>query len=142
MSRQTLPTRRQFARHLLVAGGAGVALACATPSQARDGHGTGDATQQAAPGVLVIDHLTPRPDFVGTQPQRFEWTAAAGVDRYAVGIWNDVDRLMWRDDRVAGAAVSPTGLHLDPGTYYWVVTGVRDDREIADSGRAAFVVED
>ena len=142
MSRRPLPSRREFTRHLAVVTGLGVTLACAAPSQAREGSSSAaHDTQNAASAVLVINHLIPRRDFVGTQPQRFEWTVVVGVDRYAVGIWNDADRLMWRDDHVAGTSVSPSDLRLEPGTYYWMVSGVRDERQIADSGLAAFVVE-
>jgi len=141
--RRSLPDRRTFARHLIVACGAGVAMACGEPTQA--GSSTAppglDAAAPAQP-MLVIDHLVPRRDFVGPQPDRFAWTAADGADAYAIGVWNEVDRLMWREDGVAGTSIDrPRDLDLDPGTYFWQVTGLRQGRAIAQSGQSAFVVE-
>ncbi len=135
-------SRRAFARQLLAVAGAGLALACA-PAPAHD---DAQAAQPAGdPGpmpILVIDHVEPRRDVVGPQPARFVWTAAAGADRYAIGIWNEVDRLLWRRDDVAGTTVDrPAGFDLEPGTYFWSVTGLKNGREIARSGQAAFVVE-
>lgn len=136
-------SRRAFARQLLAVGGAGLALACA-PSQAQDE--VQAELPSADPGpttaILVIDHVEPRRDKVGPQPARFTWTAAAGADRYAIGIWNEVDRLLWRKDDVMGTTVDrPAAFDLEPGTYFWSVTGLTQGREIARSGQAAFVVE-
>lgn len=136
-------SRRAFARQLLAVGGAGLALACRPFDGPHDGQAAvppaGDPPPRA---ILVIDHLEPRRDLVGPQPARFTWTAAAGADRYAIGIWNEVDRLLWRKDDVTGTTVDrPAGFDLEPGTYFWSVTGVKDGREIARSGLAAFIVE-
>lgn len=138
--RVLFPSRRAFARQLVATCGAGLALACA-PSPARDDAPTGAAEPAPTP-IVVIDHVMPRRDFVGAQPGRFAWSAAAGADRYAIGIWNEVDRLIWRKDDVTTTSVDrPAGLDLEPGTYFWSVSGLQDGREIARSGQAAFVVE-
>jgi hypothetical protein len=108
-----------------------IAAACTTAS-----------TQQStnSPGK-TLDHITPARDSVGPMPSRFAWTAVDGADSYAVGIWNEVDTLVWRADNIATPFVAwPGGRALDPGTYFWSVTALREGRPIADSGRSAFVV--
>jgi hypothetical protein len=106
-----------------------------------------DFQPPAAPPVEVeqrmptINHVTPARDSVGAQPTKFEWTAADGADRYMIGVWDDVDRVVWRADRVTGTSVMmPDDIELGFGTYFWMVTAMRDDRPIAESGRSAFVV--
>lgn len=144
MTRSVGPSRRAVARQLLIAAGAGVAWACAAPSQA-DGQ-AGDAPT-AAPAadvqqILLIDHVAPRRDFVGPLPDTFIWTAAPGVDRYAIGVWDEVDRLLWRQDGLTTTSVArPKALVLEPGTYFWSVSGQQQGREVARSGQSAFVVE-
>ncbi len=139
-------SRRAFARQLLAVSWSGVALACAAPSQA-DGSGAskktadGDAPVQTQQ-ILAIDHVTPRRDFVGPRPDTFVWTAAPGVETYAIGVWSEVDRLMWRDGGITGTSIArPAGLDLEPGTYFWSVSGQQRGHEIARSGQSAFVVE-
>lgn len=91
---------------------------------------------------LTIDHIAPRRDFVGPMPQRFEWSAVKGADRYAIGIWDEVDRLRWRKDDIEATFVArPADLSLESGTYFWSVSGIRGGQQIADSGLSAFVVE-
>jgi hypothetical protein len=93
--------------------------------------------------VPIIDHLTPRRDSVGPIPDLFSWTPVAGATRYALRLWNDVDRLEWRRDDISEARVArPDELRLEPGTYFWSVTAFRGDEPVAESGRAAFVVRD
>jgi hypothetical protein len=90
----------------------------------------------------VVQHEEPRRDFVGPRPARFRWSAITGADRYAIGLWNDADRMRWRrDDLTAPAVEWPEGLYADPGTYFWSVSALQHGREIAKSGMAAFVVE-
>lgn len=106
-----------------------------------------NAQEAAAPAPAVaslareaIEHVVPRPDFVGPLPPRFEWTAAEGVDEYAITIENEVDVLMFQA-RTRGTVLEwPKGGTLDPGTYFWRVVGTTGGRRVADSGRAAFVV--
>lgn len=90
----------------------------------------------------VIDHQVPRPDYVGKQPSRFAWTAAPDADHYAIGIWDEVDRLIWRADDITGTTVDrPKDLNFAEGTYFWTVSALRGTQEIARAGLAAFVVE-
>jgi hypothetical protein len=129
----------------IVAGACAVGAACAAPSQARgaDSEASAGASAAVVQTPLVIDHLAPRRDSVGTRPARFEWTAVAGADRYAIGLWNEVDRLMWRQDDLAATSVAwPAGLDVEPGTYFWSVSGIREGREVGHSGLAAFVIEE
>lgn len=115
------------------------------------GVGSWAAPRHPAPGPLaqvtprtqgVIDHQVPRPDYVGKQPARFAWTAAPDADHYAIGIWNEVDRLIWRNDDIPGTSVErPADLNFEEGTYFWTVSALRGSQEVARSGLAAFVVE-
>jgi hypothetical protein len=109
-----------------------IAAACTTAS-----------TQQSANGASkTLDHVTPARDSVGPMPSRFAWTPVDGADAYAVGIWNEVDMLVWRADNIATPYIAWPGERvLDPGTYFWSVIALREGRPIADSGRSAFVVE-
>ena len=87
-----------------------------------------------------IAHVVPKRDFVGPAPARFEWTAARGIDQYALTVENEVDMLLF-EARTRDTFVDwPKGNTLDPGTYFWRVVGSADGRRVADSGRAAFVV--
>ena len=118
-----------------------IVIACGNSQEARE------AATAAAPPAAVeqrlpnINHVSPARDSVGPAPKRFEWTAAAGADQYAIGIWNEVDVLMWRSDHVSSTSVAlPGDVVLDFGTYYWSVTALRERRPIAESGLSAFVV--
>jgi hypothetical protein len=100
------------------------------------------ATQAAEqPQAQTIEHLSPRPDSTGRTPVRFAWSAVKDADRYAIGIWNEVDVLVFRRDDLGEPFVQwPAGHRLDPGTYFWSVIALHENRAIAESGRAAFVV--
>jgi hypothetical protein len=88
-----------------------------------------------------IDHLTPARDSIGAAPTRFTWTAIDGAEMYAIGIWNEVDVLVWRFDTVPETSITlPPEVRLEPGTYFWSISALREGREIAQSGLAAFVV--
>jgi hypothetical protein len=64
-----------------------------------------------------------------------------GADRYAIGIWNESDRLVWREDGLRVPSVlRPETLDLESGTYFWSVSAMRDDQQVASSGLSAFVV--
>ena len=113
-------------------------LACTSSHEAREEDGAAPEVEQRIP---TIDHVSPARDSVGTRPARFEWTAAEGADHYAIGVWDDVDRLIWRSDHVQGTSVAlPDDVELGFGTYFWSVTALRDDRPVAETGRSAFVV--
>lgn len=65
----------------------------------------------------------------------------AGADRYAISVFNEVDVPVWQQDDMREPKVDwPTELRVESGTYFWVVAALSNDRPIAQSGRAAFVV--
>jgi hypothetical protein len=111
---------------------------CTTPSARRDGSATTTSADRRAP---TIDHLSPPRDSVGSRPSVFEWTPVDGAHRYAIGVWNEVDVLIWRQDRLREPSAKwPEGVEAELGTYFWSVTAVRNDQPIAESGRSAFVI--
>jgi hypothetical protein len=87
-----------------------------------------------------LDHLIPARDSQGSLPTRFEWTTVPGADAYSIGVWNEVDMLLWRKDNIPTNSFVPTDLRLEPGTYFWVISALRNGEEIAASGLSAFVV--
>jgi hypothetical protein len=92
---------------------------------------------------IQIQHVTPRPDFVGKLPTVLEWTAAAGVDSYAVQVENEIEIPVFEQDGIAGTSMPwPKDFRIEPGTYYWRIAGLKGGRVVADSGRAAFVVHE
>lgn len=112
-----------------------VSLACSPPS----------AQEAGAPVAPIvrdeIDDVAPKRDAVGPMPARFEWTAAQGVDEYAITVENEVDVRLFQARSRATSVVWPRGDTLEPGTCFWRVVGLAaDGRRVADSGRAAFVV--
>lgn len=124
-------------RFVAVAAFIAAAAAC-TPSAAKNG---GDVRQQTPSRARNVDHVSPARDSVGAAPTRFSWTAIEGADLYAIGIWNEVDVLVWRQDNIPSTSVTlPTDVRLEPGTYFWSVSALREGSQIAESGLAAFVV--
>lgn len=118
-------------------------VACASPSDANGAADTAAAQAPSPQELRVIQHEAPKRDFVGPPPTEFRWSPIQGADRYAIGLWNETDRLMWRKDDVTGPSVPmPKELYLDYGTYFWSVSALQNDREIAKSGMAAFVIEE
>ena len=87
-----------------------------------------------------LDHVMPARDSQGSQPTRFEWTPVAQADSYSIGIWNEVDMLIWRQDGIPTNYFVPTDLRLEPGTYFWTISALRQGEEITASGLSAFVV--
>ena len=90
-----------------------------------------------------IEHVIPRRDFVGKTPALLEWTAVPGVETYAVTVENEIEIGIW-DQRgiTTNSTPWPKEVKVDPGTYYWRIVGLKGERVVADSGRAAFVVLD
>ena len=88
-----------------------------------------------------IEHVVPARDSIGRQPETFQWTAVQGADEYSVGIWNEVDMLMWRQNHIPTNSVKPTDLKLEPGTYLWTISALRGGEQIGESGLAAFVIK-
>ena len=90
---------------------------------------------------MQIEHVTPRRDFVGPLPTVLEWTAADGVDSYAISVENEIEIPVFDQEGITTTSVPwPKDLRIEPGTYYWRIVGLKGDRVVADSGRAAFVV--
>ena len=59
--------------------------------------------------------------------------------RRTAAFWSDV--LVWRQNNIPTNSVeTPEDVQLDPGTYFWSVSALREGRELADSGLSAFVV--
>jgi hypothetical protein len=114
-------------------------VACTSPLGRREAPSTPGTSDRDRRGPL-IDHLTPPRDSVGATPSRFAWTPVEGTDSYLVSVWNDVDVLVWRVDVRTPQVDWPPDVRLEPGTYFWSVAAIRDDRPVAESGRAAFVV--
>lgn len=113
-----------------------VSVACA---QASEGRAT------AAPPAAVaerqgIEHVSPGRDSVGAQPKKFEWTAVAGAEGYALLLVNEVDIEIWETTVQATSIEVPKEIVLDAGTYYWAVGAFRGGHQVAYSGRSAFVV--
>jgi hypothetical protein len=92
---------------------------------------------------LQIEHVTPRPDFVGPTPARLEWTAAAGADSYVVSVENEIEIPVFDQEGIKTTSVPwPKEVRVEPGTYYWRIVGYKNGSLVADSGRAAFVVRE
>jgi len=118
-----------------------IGLACA-PADGRSRNTSADS-ESAPAQAAVIEHVAPRRDSVGRAPAAFEWTRVEGADSYAIGLWNEVDVMLWRQDGIHENHVDlPKEYRLDPGTYFWSVTAIRAERSIAESGLAAFIVRD
>jgi hypothetical protein len=113
-------------------------LACA-----RDVAPAAATNAPAAIQKVEIQHVTPRQDFVGPVPARFEWTAVAGVDSYAITVEDEIEIPVFEQDGITTTSVPwPKEVRVIPGTYFWRIAGIRAGRVVADSGRAAFVVRD
>ncbi len=130
-----------------VASAALFAGACAHASSAKvdpNLRGAGAIERQIQGGSArapKLDHLIPARDSQGSLPKRFEWTAVPGADSYSVGIWNEVDMLLWKRSNIPTNFITQLDdLKLDPGTYFWTISAVRDGEEITSSGLAAFVI--
>ena len=92
---------------------------------------------------IRIEHVTPRRDFVGPLPTTLEWTAADGVDSYAVSVENEIELPVFDQEGIKATSVPwPKEVRPEPGTYFWRIVGIKGDKVIADSGRAAFVVRE
>lgn len=118
-----------------------VSLACVT----RDSSPAASAatSEVALIQKIQIEHVTPRRDFVGPTPATLEWTAADGVDSYDISVENEIEIPVFEQGGIKATSVPwPKEARVEPGTYYWRIVGLKGDRVIADSGRAAFVVQD
>ena len=90
---------------------------------------------------IQIEHVTPRRDHVGPTPTTLEWTAVEGVDSYAISVENEIELPIFDQDGIKTTSVPwPKEVRVDSGTYFWRIVGIKGNKVIADSGRAAFVV--
>jgi hypothetical protein len=106
-----------------------------TATGAPQGNRSGENREQR------LDHIMPARDFVGRAPKTFSWTVVQGADSYSIGVWNEVDVMVWRQNNIPAASVNtPDDVEFQPGTYFWSVSALRNGEEIADSGLSAFVV--
>jgi hypothetical protein len=110
---------------------------------------TSDGSTQAAPRdtakiqTIEIEHVIPKRDAVGPLPTRLEWTAVKDVDSYAIKVEDEIEIPVFDQQGITGTTVPwPPGLRIPPGTYFWRIVGIKGNRVIADSGRAAFVVRE
>ena len=109
----------------------------------RDSASAAAPVEEAKIQKLEIEHVIPGRDAVGPHPATFEWTAAKGVDTYAIAVENEIEIEMFEQSGITTTSVPwPKELKLDPGTYFWRIVGLKGDRIIADSGRAAFVIRE
>lgn len=121
----------------------GGAAPAATAAGAAPGasSGTSSAASAAPQQAPVVNHLQPARDSIGKAPTKFAWTAIAGADEYAVGVWNEVDQMVWRQNHIPGTSVDrPEEIRLEPGTYFWSISALQGGELVAESGLAAFVV--
>lgn len=101
------------------------------------------ASEEARIQKIEIEHVIPRRDAVGPQPTILEWTAADGVDSYAISVENEIEIPVFDQENIKTTSVPwPKEIKVDPGTYFWRIIGLKGGRVVADSGRAAFVVRE
>ena len=126
--------------------GALIALAvmtasCTHPGAAQQASPSAAAASRGGAGSQRLDHVNPARDSVGSAPRTFSWTVVQGADSYSIGVWNEVDVLVWRQNNIPTNSVNrPDDVPLELGTYFWSVSALRDGEEVADSGLSAFVV--
>jgi hypothetical protein len=135
---------RRFSQSAVVAAvvaAVAAGVSCAQSASRHEPSPSGASSQDDSRRGPNIDHLTPARDSTVSEASRFTWTGIQGADSYSIGIWNEVDVLVWRQNNVPTTSVTmPSDVRLEPGTYFWSVSALREGRQIAESGLAAFVV--
>ena len=137
--------RRRTVRLATALGIVAMSLACASAPKGADPSLRGVTAidrQIQGSGFTAprLDHIMPARDSQGSLPKRFEWTAVPGAETYSIGVWNEVDMLIWRKDQIPTNFYVPTDLRLEPGTYFWTISAIRGGEEMTASGLSAFVV--
>jgi len=131
---------RCLSRFLAVIGLAVGVVSCAHPNGDQQATPSPAASQRAS-APQRLDHVSPARDSIGSAPKTFTWTAVPGADSYSIGIWNEIDMMVWRQNGIPTTSVTrPDDVPLEPGTYFWSVSALRNGQELADSGLSAFVV--
>ncbi len=116
-------------------------LACArAPGTPESAEITTPGPEPALIAQQVIEHRSPQRDYVGPTPTRFEWSAVKDADSYLFELQNEIGLVASSQGIEVTSLDWPTEQRLAPGTYFWLVSAIRDGRAIAGSGRAAFVV--
>ena len=116
-----------------------MSLACAPRDSAPEP--SAPTAEVAVIQKIQIEHVTPRRDYVGPLPTTLEWTAADGVDSYEVSVENEIEIPVFDQEGIKTLSVPwPKEVRPEPGTYFWRIVGIKGDKVIAESGRAAFVV--
>jgi hypothetical protein len=114
-------------------------VSCTHPTASQQATPPSAAQRASAPQRL--DHVSPARDSIGSAPKMFSWTAVPGADSYSIGVWNEIDMLVWRQNDIPVTSVArPDDVNFEPGTYFWSVSALRNGEELADSGLSAFVV--
>ena len=120
-----------------------ISLACAPREVVPPANTSPEPVAVAAIQTLEIEHVTPRRDFVGPLPTRFEWTAVPGVESYAINVEDEIEIPVFDQQGITTTSVPwPKEVKIPPGTYFWRVIGIKGGKVMADSGRAAFVVHE
>ncbi len=137
--------RHRTVRLALALGALAMSLACASASKGVDPSLRGSTAvdrQIQGSGVAAprLDHLIPARDSQGSLPTLFEWTPVPGAESYSLGVWNEVDMLIWRKNQIPTNSYVPTDLRLEPGTYFWAISAISGGEELTASGLSAFVV--
>jgi len=115
-------------------------VSCPHPTASQPATPPQSAAQRAS-APQRLDHVSPARDSIGSAPKMFSWTAVPGADSYSIGVWNEIDMLVWRQNDIPATSVTrPDDVALEPGTYFWSVSALRNGEELADSGLSAFVV--
>jgi hypothetical protein len=117
-------------------------VSCTHPGASQQSTPSAAASSRTSAGAVQrLDHVMPARDSVGSAPKTFSWTAVQGADSYSIGVWNEVDVLVWRQNNIPTNSVTrPDDVPLEAGTYFWSISALRDGEEVADSGLSAFVV--
>ena len=116
-------------------------LACArAPGTPESAEITTPGPEPALIAQQVIEHRSPQRDYVGPTPTRFEWSAVKDADSYLFELQNEIGLVASSQGIEVTSLDWPTEQRLAPGTYFWLVSAIRNGRAIAGSGRAAFVV--
>ena len=119
-----------------------LSIACAR-EVAPEASATVPAGEIAAIQKFDIQHLTPRRDFVGPLPAKLEWTAVEGADSYSIKVEDEIEIGVFDQDGITTTSVPwPKEVRIPAGTYFWRIVAIRSGKIVADSGRAAFVVQD
>jgi hypothetical protein len=118
-----------------------LAVSCTHPGAAQQASPSAAQASRAGAASQRLDHVMPARDSVGSAPKTFSWTVVQGADSYSIGVWNEVDVLVWRQNNIPTNSVTwPDDVALEAGTYFWSVSALRNGEEVADSGLSAFVV--